>query len=106
MGRPTKRRPRRIHRWAGRVDEVEGGSFWALLEPVGHKGPEIVAEFDLKHLPTAMPGVVFNLYTHRRGRKVRTVLRERVLPPFTAEELDRIWDRAHSRAEQFQLLAV
>jgi hypothetical protein len=65
MRRPRRRRPQRVHRWEGVVDEVVRDSFWARLLPVDHGGPELVAEFDWSRLPDAEPGVLFNLCVRR-----------------------------------------
>ncbi len=78
MGRPPRRRrKRRTYRWEGAVEEILGDSFWAQLIPADHTGPELMAEFLLKYLPHARPGVLFNLYTHRRGKRFRFVIRGR-----------------------------
>lgn len=88
MRRPTNRPKRlRVHRWEGVVDEVVGDRFSACLLAVDHKGPEVWAEFEMEHLPDAAPGVVFNLYVYRRGRKSRTVLRRRNLGVWTEADL-------------------
>jgi len=106
MRRPRRRRPRRIWRWEGVVDEMDARSLWTFLVPVDHEGPEVVAEFERAHLPDAQPGTLFNLYIHRRGRKTRTVLRERRLPPWTAEELAEVRERAGLLARRLQDLVA
>mgnify|MGYP003422731325 FL=1 len=94
--------PRRTFRWEGLVEEVDEDSFWARLIPTDHKGPEIGAEFNLSRLPEAEPGVLFNLYMHRRGKKRRYVLRKRDLGVWTAEELASIKAKAHELAEKLR----
>lgn len=105
MRYPRKRRPRRTWRWEGVVEEVDGQAFGALLVPVDHVGPDVWAEFDLWRLPGAIPGRVFTMYAHRRGLKRRVVIRERRLPPWTAEEIDDIRERARARAALLDRLA-
>lgn len=88
MNRPSRRRhPRRVHRWEGLVDNIGSGMLWCRLIPVDHDGPEVWAAFEVKRLPDAQAGDVFNLYVWRRGRKVRTVLRRRDLGVWTEAEL-------------------
>jgi hypothetical protein len=97
-------RPRRVRRWQGRVEEVfppPFKSFWCSLVPVDHSGPELVAEMALSSLPAAEPGMVFTVYVHRRGRKVRTVVRERDLGVWTQEEIDGARARAKELVSLF-----
>lgn len=81
--------------------EVDGDSLWAQLVPVDHDGPHLQAQFDLPRLPQAVPGLLFNLYVHRRGRKVRVVLRPRPLGSWTVEELDAARTKARRRSAMF-----
>lgn len=96
---PIRKRPSRVMRWEGLVEDVDGDQFCARLLPVHREGVELWADFPLDRLPSAKPGVLFNLYVHRRGRKFRTVLRQRDLGAWTAEELEAI------RAEAQRLCA-
>lgn len=104
MRHPRKRRPRHVYRWEGVVKEVDGDQFAALLTPVDHDGPQLIADFDLTQLPWARPGVVFRFYTRRRGRNVRSFLRERVLPPWTEEELEQAREWGRQMAAEIQEL--
>lgn len=88
MKHPRQHRPRRVYRWEGYVVEVDGDSFWAQLVPVDHEGPGLQAQFDLARLPQAVPGLLFNLYVHRRGRRMRSVLRARRPSARMVEELE------------------
>lgn len=101
MKHPRQRRPRRVYRWEGYVIEVDGTSFWAQLVPADHDSPHLQAQFDLSRLPQAVPGLLFNLYIHRRGRKVRAVLRPRPLDSWTFEELDAARTKARRRSAMF-----
>lgn len=101
MRYPRKRRPRRTHRWFGYVLELGTDSeptVCARLKPVGHKGPEVYAEFDQKHFAGALVGSYFNLYVHRRGLKHHSVIRLWTPPPLTAERLLAAQAWAHEHA--------
>ena len=91
---------RRTHRWEGCVEELDADTLWVRLIPTDHKGPELRAEIDRCRLPDAQPGSIFNLYTHVRGKKVRTVIRLKTLPVWTAEELAEIEARAQERSQE------
>jgi hypothetical protein len=80
--------------------EIAADSFWCRLIPADHKGPELVAEMTLARLPAAEPGMLFNVYIHRKGRKQRTVVRERALGVWTREDVD----RARASAERLAAL--
>jgi hypothetical protein len=65
-----------LHRWEGRVIEIEGDIFAAELYPLDHDGPELVADFDLDLLAgdgdEILPGTRFYLTTRiieYNGRK-------------------------------------
>ena len=94
-----RRRKQRTFRWEGHVDSIDGDGFTAMLAPVDHGGPDVIAEFGNERLPGAYPGRLLSLYIHRRGRRCRHVLRWRVLRPWTEEELACIRARAHELAE-------
>jgi hypothetical protein len=85
------------------VQEVTADRFGARLIKLDRHtpdryAPELWAEFDLVHLPDAEPGVLFNLYVHRRGKKVRTVLRRRDLGIWAQEEIEAIRTEARRLA--------
>jgi hypothetical protein len=95
---PRQRHKRRTHRWEGVVDEIEGDSLWAHIVPVDHKGPDLAIELAPARLPKAQLGTVFTIYIHVRGKKRRTVIRERRLRRWTQEEIDGIEARARELA--------
>lgn len=97
---PRARRPQRTFRWHGVVEEIEGDSLWAKLVPDDHSGPELSAEFARAALPDAQLGTFFTIHAYRKGKKRRTVIRERRLPVWTQDQLDAIQARAKEWAEK------
>ncbi len=106
MKYPRARRPRRAHHWRGYVIDVDPdrSTMWLHLEPVGHHGIDVEAEFDRALLPDAERGTYITLYVHRRGRKSRTVLRKMNLPPWTQAEIDEVRRRARERYAEFRAM--
>jgi hypothetical protein len=78
-----------------------GETVWVRLARVGGDRIEVDAEFVAADLPGAITGQWVNLYVHRRGRKVRSVLGLRPLKSWTPEELERIKATAAARAREF-----
>jgi len=89
MRYPRKRPPRRVWRWEGVADEVDGSTIWATLIPIDHDGPELQAEFPRSACPALAERQYLTLYVHRRGHKVHSALRPKQLPPFTEEQVAR-----------------
>lgn len=79
MSHRNRRRTTRIYRWEGEVTEVGDDWFLCRLIPVDCECPELIAEIDLEKMPFAFPGCIFNLYIHRKGKKQRTVFREKTV---------------------------
>lgn len=75
-------------RWEGVVDALTHGEFWARVRRLGGDSLELEASFERSLLPHARVGMLFTLYVHRRGRRVRTVLRPKAVPPVTAEQIE------------------
>lgn len=98
MKYPRKRRPSHTYRWEGFVVDIDDGMFTARMIRVGTDWPEYLAEFDLARLPEAVPGLLITLYVHRRGHKVRSVLRAKRIRPLTAQEIAEIGARAEAWA--------
>jgi hypothetical protein len=79
--------------WCGRVTEVEGDVFTALLTPADHDGPELIADFSAAQCGiTCEPG---DILTVTPGRVTRVEL-----PQWTQEEIGEIMRRARARHRQ------
>jgi hypothetical protein len=101
------RRPRRTWRWEGHVEELSETSIWAHILPVDHEGPEVGAEFDRAMCRSLdAVGQYLTLYVHRRGKRVRAVLRPKVIAPLTAEQLEQIRANAARMAAELDRLAA
>lgn len=85
-----------MHRWEGRILDIDGDVFSAELTPIDHDGPPLVADFDLMLLETddAEVGPESGFYLTTRiievnGRKEATSsLRLRRLGRWTEKELE------------------
>lgn len=98
MRHPRKRRPVRSHRWEGYVSDLGPDAFTAILRADGHDFPDIAADFPRQVLPDAAEGLRITWYLHRRGRKVRSVLRAKRFRPLTGQEVAEIEELAKQRA--------
>jgi hypothetical protein len=79
--------------WCGRVTEVEGDIFTALLTPADHDGPELIADFSMAQCGIKPePGDILTV-TPDRVTRVE-------LPPWTQEEIDEITRRSRARHRQ------
>jgi hypothetical protein len=96
-----------MRKWEGRVLQVEDGIFSAELLPLREgSGPAVVADFDLELLSpdadSVQPGDTFYLTVRTVGDsvglKTRTsTLRLKRLGSWSAEDIDRVRERARKR---------
>lgn len=108
------RRRSRIALWEGHILAIDPDSVCIRLALVSPVSPKFIYEIVAEFPPSAFSrtdaanmreGSYVTLYTHRRGRKVRTVLRLKRFRPWTEAELAAIRARAAERAAELAALA-
>lgn len=91
--------------WEGWVHEIGDKVYYTSLVCLNDKLPDLEAEFWKHVCPGLEVGDIFTVYIHKRGKKVRTVVRRRDLGVWTQEEIDDIMAKAREEARRLWLFA-
>jgi hypothetical protein len=100
-----------LKKWVGIIQSIDDGMFTAELSPIGHEGPDMLADFELELLMPDVsfvaPGDVVYLTTRyvkaRRGYPTATTqIRLRRLGQWSDEELAEIKRRARGYADEIR----
>jgi hypothetical protein len=90
-------------RWEGVVDElVDADWLGCRIVAVDHEAPEMWCELPRSRLPDAIVGTVFTWYAHRRGKKIRHVIRPKDFGAWTEPEVVEIEKWARIRSAWFR----